>query len=239
MPAAQQDVAPTLAAALGTRMPPTATGHVLPVLQSDFVPPRVVMLLVLDGMRRDYFDRYAASMPTLTALRERAAWFSQSSVNFFPTNTSVGHATLATGADPRVHGITGNNIYDRVQQPPPRHVRGRNPGDLVAMTLADVWQLETAGRAIIIAQGSVERAATPLAGHGSCQLNGSPSFSRATARRAATGMRTPHASGYRSTSGTKTRERCGRRAGNGWDTRSIRRRRCDIPRSFHGSKLMR
>ncbi len=68
MPAVQQDVAPTLAAALGVRMPPTATGRVLPVLRTDFARPRVVMLVVLDGMRRDYFDRYAASMPTLTAL---------------------------------------------------------------------------------------------------------------------------------------------------------------------------
>src|SRR5688572_9031437 len=32
-PATQQDVAPTLAAALGVRMPPTATGRVLPVLR--------------------------------------------------------------------------------------------------------------------------------------------------------------------------------------------------------------
>ena len=31
------------------------------------------MLLVLDGMRRDYFDRYAALMPTFTALRQRGA----------------------------------------------------------------------------------------------------------------------------------------------------------------------
>ena len=77
MPAVQQDVAPTLAAALGVQMPPTATGRVLPVLRTDFARPRVVMLLVLDGMRRDYFDRYAASMPTLTALRQRSAWFTQ------------------------------------------------------------------------------------------------------------------------------------------------------------------
>ncbi len=33
MPAVQQDVAPTLAAALGVSMPPTATGRVLPVLR--------------------------------------------------------------------------------------------------------------------------------------------------------------------------------------------------------------
>jgi hypothetical protein len=44
----------------------------------------------------------------------------------------------------------------------------------MALTLADAWQLATAGRAIILAQGSIDRAATPLAGHGACQLNGAP-----------------------------------------------------------------
>src|SRR5450631_1057075 len=53
--AVQQDVAPTLAAALGVWMPPTTTGRILPVLHAGFARPRVVMLLVLDGMRRDYF----------------------------------------------------------------------------------------------------------------------------------------------------------------------------------------
>ena len=51
MPAVQQDVAPTLAAALGVSMPPTATGRVLPVLRPGFARPRVVLVLVLDGMR--------------------------------------------------------------------------------------------------------------------------------------------------------------------------------------------
>jgi hypothetical protein len=174
MPTTQQDVAPTLAGALGTRMLPTATGRVLPILQPDFVRPRAVMLLVLDGMRRDYFDRYAELMPTLTALRQRAAWFSESRMNFFPTNTSAGHSTLATGTDPRVHGITGNAIYDHVHRRRHDVFEKGAPQDLVALTLADVWQLETVGRAVILAQGSVDRAATPLAGHGACHVNGTP-----------------------------------------------------------------
>ena len=44
----------------------------------------------------------------------------------------------------------------------------------MALTLADVWQLATAGHAIVLAQGSIDRAATPLSGHGACQLNGTP-----------------------------------------------------------------
>jgi hypothetical protein len=174
MPAVQQDVAPTLAAALGVPMPPTATGRVLPVLRPGFARPRVVFVLVLDGMRRDYFDRYADVMPTLSALRRRAAWFSQAHVNFLPTNTAVGHSTIATGTDPSIHGVTVNNIYDRFHRRRQDLYAGMKPQDLMALTLADVWQLTTSGRAIILAQGSIDRAATPLAGHGACQPNGVP-----------------------------------------------------------------
>ena len=172
MRAVQQDVAPTLAAALGVKMPPTVTGRVLPILRSGFAPPRVVMLLVLDGMRQDYFDRYSEYMPTLTGLRRRGAWFAHAEVNYFPTCTPVGHSTIATGTDPRVHGITGVSVWDRTNQQRRDAFAGAMPRDLEALTLADVWQLETAGRAVILAQGSIDRASTPLAGHGACQLNG-------------------------------------------------------------------
>lgn len=172
MPAVQQDIAPTLAAALGVRMPPTSTGRVLPVLRSGLTPPRAVMLIVLDGMRRDYFDRYAAVMPTLAGLRRGGAWFRDAQVNFLPTNTAVGHSTIATGTDPRVHGVTGVSVYDRVHHKRYDVFAGGMPQDLMVLTLADVWQQMTANRAIILAQGAIDRAATPLAGHGACQLNG-------------------------------------------------------------------
>ena len=174
IPVVQQDVAPTLAAALGVQMPSTATGHILPVLRTDFARPRVVMLLVLDGMRRDYFDRYAASMPTLSAIRRHSAWFNQARVNFLPTNTPAGHSTISTGTDPSVHGITGISVYDRTRRQRHDMFAREMPQDLMALTLADVWQLATAGRSIILAQGSIDRAGTPLAGHGACQLNGTP-----------------------------------------------------------------
>ena len=174
MAAAQQDIAPTLAAALGVKMPPTATGHALPVLRKGFGRPRVIMLLVLDGMRRDYFDRLAASIPTLTALRRRSAWFTQAQVNFIPTNTAVGHSSISTGTDPGVHGITGVSTYDWEGRRRHDMFAGCAPQDLLALTLADVWQRATAGRAVILAQGSIDRAATPLAGHGACLPNGTP-----------------------------------------------------------------
>jgi hypothetical protein len=174
MAAIQQDIAPTLAAALGVQMPPTATGHVLPVLRRGFDRPRAMVLLVLDGMRRDYFDHYAASMPTLTALRRRSAWFTQAQVNVLPSNTAVGHSTIATGTDPSVHGITGVSTYDREGRRRHDMYAGCDPKDLLAPTIADVWNRVTAGRAVIVAQGSIDRAATPLAGHGACLEGGTP-----------------------------------------------------------------
>src|SRR5437764_14162015 len=110
-------------------------------------------------------------MPVLTTLRRRAAWFSDAHVNFLPTNTAVGHSTIATGADPRVHGVTGNNIYDLIHRRRMDLFATMAPQVLMSLTLADVWQLATSGRAIVLAQGSIERAATPLAGHGACKPN--------------------------------------------------------------------
>ena len=102
MPAAQQDVAPTLAAALGVHMPPTWTGRVLPCPETG-MEPRVVVVIVLDGMRRDYFDRYATLMPMLAKLRQRQdCSLGRSSISFrrIPRWAS----TIATGTDPPYRG---------------------------------------------------------------------------------------------------------------------------------------
>ena len=163
VPATQQDVAVTLAGVLGVPMPPTATGRALPGVKPASTPPRAILLLVLDGMRPDYFERHAKEMPTFSALRPKSAWFTNARVNYVPTNTGAGHSTIATGADPRAHGITGNNLFDRVQRKRHDLMEGWNPRDLVALTLADVWQLQTGGTARVIAQGSSVPSSTALA----------------------------------------------------------------------------
>ena len=111
-------------------------------------------------------------MPTLTALRRRGAWFSKAEVSILPSNTAVGHSTISTGTDPRIHGVTGTNLWDTRNHRREDLFKGQNPEPLLALTLADLWSVATAGQAVILAQGSASRAATPLAGHGACQLNG-------------------------------------------------------------------
>ena len=174
-PVGQGDMAPTLAALLGVPMPGTSTGRPQrAILKPGAGRPRLILLAVLDGMRADYFDRHASVLPTLTRLRKQGAWFSNAEVSHLPSITSVGHATIATGAAPRVHGMVANAFFDRVAGHAADVYPNLSPRLLMALTLADAWNLETDGRAIIIGQGSTPRAAVALAGHGACLLNGRP-----------------------------------------------------------------
>ena len=172
-PARQQDIVPTLAQLIGISPPATVTGHVLPgVMASGAARPRLVVVMVLDAMRADYFTKYKASMPTLSRLRAEGAWFDNTHVDYLPTATSVGHATIGTGTDPRIHGQVANNVFNKVTGKSQPAYDGLDPRELMAMTLADVWNIATDGRAIIIGQGGAIRATAGLVGHGACQING-------------------------------------------------------------------
>ena len=183
-PVTQQDVAPTLAALLGTAPPATAIGRTLqqalaPPGRTDAPPqaparPRVIALLVLDGTRADYFDTYADVLPALSRLRAEGAWFSRAHVASVPTQTGVGHANLGTGAEPRTHGIAVNNLFNRVTGKPQQAFDALDPGEMMALTLADVWNIQTEGKALIIGQGGAIRATAGLVGHGKCVINGRP-----------------------------------------------------------------
>jgi hypothetical protein len=194
MPAVQQDVAPTLAAALGVRCPrprqaaycrscgPILLDRELSCWSSWMACAGITSIAMPRPCQR--------SLPCASA----GAWFTQAEVNFLPTNTPVGHSTISTGSRSR---RARNHRRQRVRPyapPGSRAICWRMPQDLMALTLADVWQLETAGRAVILAQGSIDRAATPLAGHGACQLNGTPVVLASYDRQTGAGPRTPTAS---------------------------------------------
>ena len=175
--AVQQDIVPTLAKFLRLPLPPTVTGRSLEkALDSSAGRPRAILVVVLDGMRQDYFERHREVLPTLTRLRRDGAWFSNARVNFLPTVTALGHATIGTGADPRVHGIVVNTAFDRISGKPQSPYPGMSPRTLMALTLADLWNLETEGQAVIISQGSIFVAVAGLVGHGACLLNARPTI---------------------------------------------------------------
>jgi Type I phosphodiesterase / nucleotide pyrophosphatase len=172
-PVSQQDVVPTLAALLGTAPPATAIGRTLQqAIASTATRPRVIAMFVLDGTRADYFDTYAAELPTLSRLRREGAWFGNAHVTSVPTLTAVGHANLGTGAEPRIHGLVVNHLFNRVTGKSQEAYLGLDPAEMMALTLADVWNIETDGKAVIIGHGGAIRATAGLVGHGACVLNG-------------------------------------------------------------------
>jgi predicted AlkP superfamily phosphohydrolase/phosphomutase len=138
--------------------------------------PRAILVVVLDGMRQDYFEHYREVFPTLTRLREDGAWFSNARVNFLPTIIPLGLATIGTGADPRLHGIVVNTAFDSISGKPQSPYPAMSPRTLIALTLVDLRNLETEGKAVIISQGSIFVAAAGLGGHGACLLNARPTI---------------------------------------------------------------
>jgi predicted AlkP superfamily pyrophosphatase or phosphodiesterase len=167
--AKQQDIAPTLGAIVGVPTLATYTGRVLnDAIVGGAAKPRIVSVIVLDAMRADYFDRYASLMPTLSRVRKEGAWFAQARTTVLPTVTGVGHATIGTGTDPRLHGITVNNLFNRVTGKPQEAFDQLDVRELMALTLADSWNLATDGKAIIIGQGGALRATAGLVGRGAC-----------------------------------------------------------------------
>jgi hypothetical protein len=167
--AKQQDIAPTLGAMVGVPSIATYSGRVLTeAVAGTTARPRMVSVIVLDAMRADYFDTYAAVMPTLTRLRREGAWFAEARSNLLPTVTGVGHATIGTGTDPRIHGIAVNNLFNRVTGKSQEAFDRLDTRELMALTLADSWNLATDGKAVIIGQGGALRATAGLVGRGAC-----------------------------------------------------------------------
>jgi phosphopentomutase len=171
--AKQQDVAATIGALIGAAPLPTYTGRALTeAIAPGTTRPRVVTVMVLDAMRADYFDKYASVMPTLTRLRKEGAWFSNAHTVVLPTVTGVGHANIGTGSDPRFHGIVVNNLFNRTTGKSQEAYDQLDTRELMALTLADQWNLTTDGKAIIIGQGGAIRAVAGLVGRGACLISG-------------------------------------------------------------------
>jgi len=77
--------------------------------------PPLVVLVVFDQMRGDYLARWADHFGPdgFERIKKEGVWFSNCQIPYACTSTGPGHAALATGAPPSVHGIIENEWYDR------------------------------------------------------------------------------------------------------------------------------
>jgi hypothetical protein len=135
-----------------------------------------VALSVVDAFGAEDMDRHAAALPNLSRLAREGASFPQAALDYMPSATGVAHATISTGADPSLHGIVVNTIFDAATGKSSDPFPDRSPKNLMAPALADAWMAATGGRAIVATQGGLFYAAGALAGHGACQVGGHPVF---------------------------------------------------------------
>ena len=79
--------------------------------------PALVVVLVVDQMRRDYIEDYGGAWKGgLRRLLDEGAWFTNAAYPYLTTLTCPGHATIATGSLPATHGIISNQWWDRGSQ---------------------------------------------------------------------------------------------------------------------------
>jgi predicted AlkP superfamily pyrophosphatase or phosphodiesterase len=143
-------------------------------------PPKLAVILVVDQMRADYVDRFQGDWTGgFKRLLDRGAWLRRAAYPYLETVTCAGHATIATGAFPRTHGVFQNAWWDRdarSQMTCTEDRRTSNIGYGVAVTggdsayrlqiptLADELRTRLGARVATVALK--DRSAIMLAGHG-------------------------------------------------------------------------
>lgn len=85
--------------------------------QTELQKPKLGILLVFDQLRGDYISRWQDHFVKDGFLRltSEGTWFENCHYPYSGTVTGAGHATLTTGATPSIHGIVGNEWYDRTE----------------------------------------------------------------------------------------------------------------------------
>ncbi len=131
--------------------------------------PRLVLVIVVDQMRGDYLERFAPLLNHgLARLLREGIVFTDTHHFHAATETAPGHATLATGAFPKRHGIVGNSWFDRERGSDvyccgdPDH--GVSPRNMLVPALGDLLKAAYP-QAKVYAASAKDRAAILMGGH--------------------------------------------------------------------------
>ena len=157
-----------------------AVAAVLVGTQTVLAQPRLVVHLVVDQMRADYLYRFDEQFTGgFRRLLDEGTVYRECHYTYVPTYTGPGHASLATGADPRNHGIIANDWFDPyedrevycVEDDSVRPVGTTNPSskrsplNLRASTWTDELVLATNGKSRVYAFSMKDRGAILPGGH--------------------------------------------------------------------------
>ena len=159
-------------------------------------PPKLVLQITVDQLRGDLPTRYYERLGDggFRYLWEQGVVYRNAHHAHANTETIVGHATLATGAHPSIHGMVGNLWFDRETgfttynvedaahplltegadvdedteiDPTQRAARseGRSPASILVTTFSDELRSSTDGAAKVVGVSVKDRGAISMAGH--------------------------------------------------------------------------
>ncbi len=149
---------------------------------ADNNQPKLIVQLVVDQLRGDLIHQHQKQFGDngFNYLLSHGLNFHNAHHPHANTTTCAGHATIATGSYPALHGIVNNDWYDRQSKKlvycmedlttnilPTSHTKkanpGRSPRNLNASTLSDELMLANRGKAFGVSLK--DRSAIALAGH--------------------------------------------------------------------------
>ncbi len=159
-------------------------------------PPRLVVQITVDQLRGDLPTRHRDRLGEggLKWLLDNGVHYANAHYEHANTETIVGHTCLATGAQPRVHGMVANVWLDRglgrlvyniedagvrlltadagvdvaTEIDPTQRtakVEGRSPSAILVSTFGDELSITTAGKAKVFGVSVKDRGAVSTAGH--------------------------------------------------------------------------
>ena len=143
--------------------------------------PKLVVGIVVDQMRFEYLYRFRSKFGEDGFKRIMGEGFTLQNghYNYVPTYTGPGHASVYTGTTPAVHGIIGNDFYDKTERKMVNCVGDArfkpvgidegngdvSPARLITTTITDELKLATQKKAKVIGVSFKDRGAVLPAGH--------------------------------------------------------------------------
>lgn len=143
--------------------------------------PRLVVGITVDQMRQEYLYRFEKKFGSggFRRLMNEGFMLKNAHYNYVPTYTGPGHASIFTGTTPAIHGVIGNDWYEKdtqkmvncvgdERQKPVGVEQGRgavSPWRMMSTTITDELKLATQRKAKVIGLSMKDRGAVLPAGH--------------------------------------------------------------------------
>jgi len=152
--------------------------------QGAYLPPdkpKLIIAIVVEEMKYDQLEKFRDKLGEngIKRLINEGTYFKNASFQYMLTQSAPGHATIATGAEPSVNGITSDDWYVPLKNELINCSKDINvnavggsfesglnsPVNLLVSTFSDELALSTNGRAKVFGVGLKESSAIFSAGH--------------------------------------------------------------------------